>query len=278
MNGKRVGFHDPATWFCLTVVRIFLFPAWRRKIGGQLHFILCGGAALDPKWLRIAFACSIPVYEGYGITEAGPLVSYNSRKALRKGSVGRPMRGVEVRIAADDEVLVKSEGVMSGYFKNQEETRNVCTEDGWLHTGDLGRLDTDGFLILTGVKKTIFKLASGLYVNPEYIEGRLKQFPVISEAFVYGHNRNFLVAILNIRDEISLQELPETSIQSKLEMEIRSYNSQSRGPDQVQNYRIVSDEWTRENGMLKNDLALHRNNLLLKYKSLIEEMYSGLFP
>lgn len=261
-----------------------IFPGWRKTLGGNLKFILCGGAALEPNLLNLAFAAGIPIFEGYGITEAGPLVSYNHQDHFGKYTVGKPMPGVSVKIDDDGEVLVKSEGVMAGYL--DEEKLSVIDNEGWLHTGDLGVLDTKGYLSLTGIKKDIFKLSSGLYVSPGYIEEQLKQSGFIRNAWVYGHNRNHLVAVL-VPDlkEIYLkypgmkqQEITgkafHQSLDEILSNEVRIYNNRSRGPDQVLRFCWVSDEWSVENGLLSPEKTLNRGNLLEKYAVQVSELYA----
>ncbi|NVO20922.1 MAG: AMP-binding protein [Bacteroidetes bacterium] len=275
--------------FYLLLGKLIIFPSWRKALGGKLHTILCGGAALNPAWLNLSNAMGIAIYEGYGITEAGPLVSYNLKGSCRNYSVGKPMNGVEVKILPDGEVCVRSDGVMAGYYAHKGASHEAVDRDGWLHTGDLGTMDALGFLTLTGVKKEIFKLSSGLYVNPKVVEEQLRKSRFIKEAWVSGHNRNFLVAILipdfgEIKQKIhGLEQLDNASlitnkrVNELLTSELKTGNSMRRGPDQVLKFTIVNDEWTVENGFLKENKALDRVKLQQHYAEILDSLYSKSF-
>lgn len=262
-----------------------IFKGLRNFLGGNIKVLLCGGAALRPEVLNILWAAGINTYEGYGLTEAGPLVSYNLKNAFKRQSVGRLMPGVEVRIASDNEVLVKSGGLMKGYFKIEE---TPIDSEGWLHTGDFGEMDAEGFLTLTSTKKEIFKLSSGLYSDPRPIETQLSLFLHIDKIWVFGHNKSFLTAIV-IPDYNSVNykanpvpavkrtnSRPADSeiIRMEIEKEISSYNSSCQKYDQIVKFEIADDVWTAENGFLNNDGALNRQTLYSQYRSVIEKMYS----
>ena len=273
------------TLFLKEVLFSLVFKGLRNFLGGNIKVMLCGGAALRPEVLNILWAAGINTYEGYGLTEAGPLVSYNLKNAFKSQSVGKLMPGVEVRIASDGEVLVKSGGLMNGYFKIEE---TPIDSDGWLHTGDIGEMDAEGFLTLTGTKKEIFKLSSGLYSDPRPIETQLSLFPHIDKIWVFGHNKSFLTAIV-IPDYNSVNykanpvpavkrtnSRPADSeiIRMEIEKEISSYNSSCQKYDQIVKFEITDDVWTAENGILNNDGTLNRQTLYSQYRSVIEKMYS----
>jgi long-chain acyl-CoA synthetase len=273
------------TLFLKEVLFSLVFKGLRNFLGGNIKVMLCGGAALRPEVLNILWAAGINTYEGYGLTEAGPLVSYNLKNAFKSQSVGKLMPGVEVRIASDSEVLVKSGGVMRGYFKTDESPVDI---EGWLHTGDIGEMDAEGFLTLTGTKKEIFKLSSGLYSDPRPIETQLSLFPHIDKIWVFGHNKSFLTAIV-IPDYNSVNykanpvpavkrtnSRPADSeiIRMEIEKEISSYNSSCQKYDQIVKFEITDDVWTAENGILNNEGTLNRQMLYSQYRSVIEKMYS----
>jgi long-chain acyl-CoA synthetase len=273
------------TLFLKEVLFSLVFKGLRNFLGGNIKVMLCGGAALRPEVLNILWAAGINTYEGYGLTEAGPLVSYNLKNAFKSQSVGKLMPGVEVRIASDSEVLVKSGGVMRGYFKTDESPVDI---EGWLHTGDIGEMDAEGFLTLTGTKKEIFKLSSGLYSDPRPIETQLSLFPHIDKIWVFGHNKSFLTAIV-IPDynSVNYKADPDPAvkrtnsrpadseiIRMEIEKEISSYNSSCQKYDQIVKFEIADDEWTAENGFLNNDGTLNRQTLYSQYRSVIEKMYS----
>jgi len=248
-----------------------VFRGLRNFLGGNIEVLLCGGAALRPEVLNILWAAGINTYEGYGLTEAGPLVSYNLKNAFKRQSVGRLMPGVQVRIASDNEVLVKSGGLMNGYFKMEE---TPIDSKGWLHTGDLGEMDAEGFLTLTGTKKEIFKLTSGLYTDPRPIELQLEAFPHIGKIWVHGHNKPFLTAIIIPGNYNNSRTTESDIIKVEVEKEIFSYNSSCQKYDQIVKFEIADDMWTAENGFLNNDGTLNRQMLYSQYRSIIEKMYS----
>ncbi len=238
------------------------FKGLRSFFGGRIKVMLCGGAALNPETLNILWAAGIRTYEGYGLTEAGPLVSYNRYSSFKSQSVGKLMPGVQVKISHDQEVLVRSGGIMQGYFKQGSSPFDA---DGWLHTGDIGMLDRRGFLTLTGTKKEIFKLSSGLYMDPRPIEKKLEHSTYIRHIFVYGHNRTFLTAVI----------IPgERTEPTKIESQIAAYNLQCSKYDQIVKSGIADDEWSVENGLLNEDGSLNRYMLYVKYRDVIENMYA----
>ena len=245
-----------------------VFKGLRNFLGGNIKVLLCGGAALHPEVLNILWAAGINTYEGYGLTEAGPLVSYNLISAFKHQSVGKLMPGVEVRIAPDEEVLVRGGGIMKGYFGHHE---SPVDNDGWLHTGDLGSLDEQGFLTLTGTKKEIFKLSSGLYTDPRPIETHFAGTPEIKHIWVYGHNRISLTAII-VPD---FSKTKKEEITKTINEKVGAYNSACPKYDQIIKLEIVDDEWTVENGLLKTDLNYNRQALYNKYRTVIDRMYSG---
>lgn len=267
------------------LMKWFIFPKWRKEFGNRLQFILCGGAALHPQWLNLAFASGIPVYEGYGITEAGPLISYNHQAQFKSYTVGKPMPNVQVKISDQGEVLVLSEGLMSGYYNHNH---TPVDPSGWLHTGDLGILDEQGFLKLTGIKKEIFKLSSGIYVNPQSIESRLMKSGLFAQLWIYGHNQDELIAIaspsakkggyelteplvIQLRQEIN----PELTLQHGPIIErLKQYNSESRNTEQIHRIIICRDTWNQENGLLKKDGKLNRPALYEKYAMMIKNACS----
>jgi acyl-CoA synthetase (AMP-forming)/AMP-acid ligase II len=163
-----------------------LFAPLHRRLGGGRPTLQCGAAPLDAAVARRFELLGIPVYTGYGLTEAAPTVAMNTPAACRHGSVGRPLPGTEVRIAGDGEIVVRSPGVMIGYWDDEALTGSVLDGAGWLHTGDLGRLDADGFLHVTGRTKSLIVLGSGKKVQPEEVEAALAPSSLLAEACVVG--------------------------------------------------------------------------------------------
>src|SRR3712207_5387279 len=191
-----------------------LYQNVRNLFGGRCEQAVTGAAPIAKEILEFFYACGVPVMEGYGMTETSTSATVNTPDAYRFGSVGKPMSGVEVKIADDGEVLLRGPNIFQQYYKNEEATRETLI-DGWLHTGDLGRLDEDGFLYITGRKKDIIITAGGKNITPANLENGLKQNRWISQAVVVGDRRPFLVALITLDPE----EVPAFAQQHGLEPE-----------------------------------------------------------
>jgi long-chain acyl-CoA synthetase len=267
---------------------LLIFSQWRQVAGGKLQIIYCGGAALKPKIHNAFHAAGFELYEGYGLTEAGPIVACNKAAAHKSHSVGKSVDIATIKITDDGEVLVKSPSVMKGYYKNPAATAEAIDADGWLHTGDKGNIDTEGFLSLTGVKKPIFKLSSGLYADPAAIESKLIQSEVILRAWVFGENQDFLSAILipdfeslfswckthevEITGHLNLLSIP--AIADVIASDIKKYNETCQRPDRIMKYEFLLEKWSQTTGELCPDGMLDREVLKEKYKGIVGRFYS----
>lgn len=200
----------------------------REGVGGRLRNFVSGGAPLAPEFAEFFWSVNLPVYQGYGLTETSPIVAANLPPANKVGTVGRPIPHVEVRIADDGEILVKGPCVMQGYYRKPEETKQVLTSDGWFCTGDIGKLDADGYLIITDRKKELLKTAGGKFVAPAPIENLLKTSRFIVNAIVVGDRRKFVSALI----------VPDFSA---MEADARKAGRELATPAQ-----IASDPWVRE--------------------------------
>jgi len=180
----------------LALADALVFRKLRGRLGGRFKRFFSGAAPLARHLAEFFFIVGIPIYEAYGLTETSPLVSINTPDAFRFGSVGRPIRSVEVRLADDGEVLVRGPNIMQGYFKNPEATAEVIPDDGWFHTGDIGKIDEDGYLSIVDRKKDLFKTSGGKYIAPQPVENLLKTSPYISMAVVVAEKRNFPSALI----------------------------------------------------------------------------------
>ncbi|SEH11949.1 AMP-dependent synthetase/ligase [Thermoleophilum album] len=178
-----------------------LFSKVRAIFGGRLRQATTGAAPIAKEILEFFYACGVPVMEGYGMTETATVATVNEPDDFRFGSVGKPLPGVEVKIAEDGEILVRGPNIFRGYYKEEEATRRAIDPEGWLHTGDIGRIDEDGFLYITGRKKDIIITAGGKNITPANIENQLKQSPWISQAVVIGDRRPYLVALITLDPE-----------------------------------------------------------------------------
>lgn len=257
--------------FQLKIANKIVFNKWRKAFGGNIKRIICGGASLEDYLLKIFWAAKIPVYEGYGLTETSPLLSNNTYDNVKFSTIGKVLQDVEVKIASDGEILCKGQNVMKGYFKNPELTAEIIDSKGWLHTGDFGVIDDEGFLKITGHKKDVFKISSGIYVSPELIENKLKLSPFIKQVIVIGANQSFLSAII-IPDYSKLKNM-NTMVTDKIQEEINDYNKKYRELGQIMKFDLISDEWTVETGEITKDDKLNRSFIYKKYHHIIEKLY-----
>ena len=214
----------------------------REGVGGRIHSFCSGGAPLAPELAEFFWSVKLPVYQGYGLTETSPIVAANLPVANKVGTVGRPIPHVEVKIAEDGEVLVKGACVMQGYYNKAEETRVVFTPDGWFCTGDIGKVDADGYLSITDRKKELLKTAGGKFVAPAPIENLLKTSHFISNAMVVGEKRKF-VSVLLVPDFAAI------------EAEARKAGREFSSPTQMANDDWVRDLLSREIERLTAPLA-----------------------
>ena len=268
-----------------------IFSKWREALGGKVKLIVTGGAALQPRLAVIFNAAGVPVVEGYGMTEASPVISTNREPRtgdLRVGTVGPAMPGVEIMIADDGEILCKGPNVMKGYYKEPEFTREVIDSDGWLHTGDIGVMVEGRYLKITDRKKEMFKLSSGKYVAPQVIENKLKESAFIEQVMVIGENQKFASAIIspdfnflhnwamrhgiNFRDNLELIQHPQ--VVARYQRVVNEMNVQLGQTEQIKRFRIVQEEWTPNTGELSPTLKLKRKFLTQRYEATIEEIFS----
>ena len=259
----------------------------RAGTGGRLRMVFSGGAPLSKDLAEFFWAVGIPIYQGYGLTETSPIVSSNY-PVNRVGSSGRPVPNVEVRIAPDGEILVKGPCVMQGYYRNPDATREGLTEDGWFRTGDIGYLDSDGYLYITDRKKDLLKTAGGKYVAPQPIENALKTSPLILNAAVLGDRRKFVVALIVPNFPIverraakmglsfaSRQELvADPRILQLIEGEVKRLTSHLAQYESIKRIALLPEDFTYENGALTFTMKLKRRTVEEKYRDVIEQLYS----
>ncbi len=257
----------------------------REKVAPTIRFFVSGGAPLVPSTAEFFFSIGIPVLEGYGLTETSPVVSVNTLTEYRVGTVGRPLEGVEVRIAEDGEVLVRGDLVMKGYLNLPELTAHTI-RDGWLHTGDTGRIDEDGFLTITGRKKDIIITSAGKNISPQKVENILRTDPYIKDALIYGDGRPHLVALI-IPDTERLEGLfGELGVESGLpgclgdERLHRFFEARMRGLlkglsrfEQIHRFALIADDLSCERGELTPTMKLKRDAIARRYSSLIDSLY-----
>jgi long-chain acyl-CoA synthetase len=228
--------------------------------------------------------------EGYGLTETSPVIAVNCEwsDGLRFGTVGRPIKDVQVRIAPDGEILVKGPNVMRGYYKDPDLTAQVLEPDGWFHTGDIGELDKDGFLRITDRKKEMFKTSGGKYVAPQVIENKLKESRFIEQVMVIGENRKFPAALIVpsfafLKDYCSLKGIAFTSneqivkeprIAARIMRSVEKLNEGRGSWEQVKKIALLPKEWSIESGELTPSLKLRRKVIMEKFSREVEGIYA----
>ncbi|MVN22630.1 AMP-dependent synthetase/ligase [Mucilaginibacter arboris] len=274
----------------LAIADKLVYSKWRNAIGGEVKAIIVGSSACPVRLERIFTAAKMVVLEGYGLTETSPVIAVNhyQNKGRKFGTVGQLLENVQVKIAADSEILCKGPSIMPGYYKNPELTAEVFT-DGWFHTGDIGTLDQHSFLKITDRKKEIFKTSGGKYVAPVPIENRMKESPFIEQMMVIGAERKFTSALIvpsypSIKlwcdqNKISFLSNREIINDSKVialyQSIINSFNMEFNHVEQVKKFTLLSEEWTIDGGELTPTGKMKRRVILEKYKTEIEEMYAG---
>lgn len=271
--------------FKLKIANALIFKKWREALGGELQFMVCGSAPLQPRLIRIFTAANIPIFEGYGMTESSPGGTVNDMRngGFRIGSVGKPIEGVTVKIAEDGEILLKGENVMLGYYKNEELTKKTIT-DGYLHTGDIGKVDDDGFLYITDRKKEMFKTSGGKYIAPAALESELKQSRFIEQVMVIGEGQKMPAALIQVNFEFVNEwakrkghKIDDVSTNKRLikriQEEVDHYNQKFGKWEQIKKFEITPDEWTIDDGLLTPTLKMKRKNIRSKYKALYDKIY-----
>jgi len=273
----------------LALANKLIFSKWREALGGNVSFIVTGGAACQVKLLRIFNAAGVPVYEGYGPTENSPVISVNRQaKGLTKfGTVGPVINGVELKLAEDGEICVAGPSVMEGYYKRPDLTAETII-DGWLHTGDIGVIEDGKFLKITDRKKELFKTSGGKYVAPQPIENKLKESPFIEQVMVVGSERKFVGALIvpsfaTLKEWMKEKGVPystnEDAIHNPRVLElyrelVESYNNYFNHVEQIKKFELLPQEWTIDTGELTPKMSLKRKVVMEKFKAAIEHIYA----
>ena len=247
-------------FFCEVLVRKKI----RNQFGGHLRAFVSGGGALDKNIGEFLNAIGLPTLQGYGLTEASPVVSCNLPNKIKIDTVGPIFSTNQVRIAQDGEILVKGENIMIGYWNKKKETDEVI-KDGWLHTGDIGELDKEGYLKITDRKKDIIVNFGGENISPVKIENLLCLNEHIKQSFVYGDKKNYLVAILVVEQSFNLEE--------EIKIYIKTLNESLSSIEKIKKYFLIKDEFTIENRMLTPTLKLKRKEITKKYFQQLENLY-----
>jgi len=273
----------------LGIARKLIFSKWQEALGGNLKVIASGSAALQPRLARVFNAADIGVMEGYGLTETSPVISVNDMrdKGFKIGTVGKPIPQTEVKIAEDGEILIKGPQVMIGYYKDKEKTDEVL-ENGYFHTGDIGEIDSEGFLKITDRKKEMFKTSGGKYVAPQIIENMMKQSRFIEHIMVVGEGEKMPAALIqpnfefvtewaklkNINVGSSPEEIASNEeVKKRIQEDVDIHNEKFGKWERVKKFELTPDEWSIEAGHLTPTMKLKRRIVKEKYLDLYNKIY-----
>lgn len=272
----------------LSLANKLIFSKWREALGGNIDFIITGGAACQVRLLRIFNAAQISIYEGYGPTENSPVISVNCRKkgGTKFGTVGLVIDGQEVKLEPDGEICVKGPSVMMGYYKRPDLTAEAII-NGWLHTGDIGVFDEGKYLKITDRKKELFKTSGGKYVAPQAIENKLKESPFVEQIMVVGADQKFVGALIvpsipNLKEWMRLKSVPFTTIEDALNHPqvlqlykdlVESFNTFFNHVEQIKKFELLANEWSVDTGELTPKLSMKRKVIMEKYKQAVDRIY-----
>ncbi|PKG40224.1 AMP-dependent synthetase/ligase [Psychromonas sp. Urea-02u-13] len=265
-----------------------IYSKLRAALGGNLTMLIVGGSALSESMEHFFKNIGFNVYQGYGLTESSPVLAVNFPGNVRYRTVGKIYPGVEVKIASDNEILAKGPNVMVGYHNNEQATNEVIDSDGWLHTGDLGSLDADGYLTITGRKKELFKTSNGKYVSPVPIEQRLCKSPLIDMAAIIGENHRFVSCLLfpdyenldairehrGYGDMSNSDFLNSSEVKHEIKEAVQAVNDQLSAWEKIQKYKFVKHPITIETGELTPTMKLRRHVIEAKFKDIIDDFYA----
>ncbi len=280
-------YKENGSWyhFKLAIANKIIFNKWRKSLGGNLEFMLSGSAPLQARLIRVFSAANIPIFEGYGMTESSPGATLNDvrNQGLKIGTVGKPMEGIEIKIAEDGEILMKGHCVMQGYYKQEELTKKTVI-NGYLHSGDIGELDAEGFLKITDRKKEIFKTSGGKYIAPTVLESELKKSRFIEQVMVIGEGQKMPAAIIQVNFDFikewanrkghSVKNIHTSKkVRKRIQKEVLKANQHFGKWEQIKDFAITPDEWTTENGHLTPTMKLRRKIILDKYQDLHDNIY-----
>ena len=288
LGEKYEPYEKNGSWyhFKLKIARKLIFVKWQEALGNNLEFMISGSAPLQPRLIKVFTAAGIPVYEGYGMTESSPGATLNDLRnnSLKIGTVGKALKGIEIKIADDGEILMKGHCIMQGYYKRDDLTAETI-KDGYLHSGDIGELDSEGFLKITDRKKEIFKTSGGKYIAPTVIESQLKKSRFIEQVMVIGEAQKMPAALIQVNFEYvnewikrkgykidNLQDNKE--LRSRIQQEIDICNKDFGKWEQIKKFEITKEEWTATSGHLTPTLKMKRKIILEKHKNLYDKIYN----
>ncbi|SHH45241.1 long-chain acyl-CoA synthetase [Chryseobacterium oranimense] len=265
-----------------------VFSKWREGLGGEIITLVSGSAALSTRLNLMFQNAGIPILEGYGLTETSPVISVNSFEKMKIGTVGRPLDNLQVKIQEDGEITVKGPSVFKGYFKNEEMTKEAFTEDGFFKTGDIGHVDSEGFLQITDRKKEMFKTSGGKYIAPQTIENQAKASKFIEQIMVVGDGEKMPCALVQpdfefaknwaMRNNLNIGSTPaeiakSPELKERIEKEIEGINEHLGNWEKIKKIELTPEVWAIDTGLLTPTLKLKRKAIKEKFIALYNKMY-----
>lgn len=265
-----------------------VFKKWREGLGGEIITLVSGSAALSERLNKMFWNAGIPILEGYGLTETSPVIAVNSMDKIRVGTVGHPLNNLSIKIQEDGEITVKGPSITKGYYKNEEQTKDAFTEDGYFKTGDIGHIDSDGFLKITDRKKEMFKTSGGKYVAPQVIENMAKASKFIEQIMVVGEGEKMPCALIQPdfnfaqhwaeRKNISIGTTPKEIanspiLKARIEKDIDYLNTKLGNWEQIKKIELTPVVWSIEDGHLTPTMKLKRKVVKEKFIDLYNKMY-----
>ena len=288
-KNNRLG-ENQGAWFNmqLALANKIIFSKWREALGGEVQFIVSGGAALQPRLVNIFWAAQIHVLEAYGLTETSPGISFSKIDDLKVGCVGPLLTGVQVKIAEDGEILAKGDNIMMGYYKRQDLTDEVIDQEGWFHTGDIGEMVDNHFLKITDRKKEMFKTSGGKYIAPQALENKFAESLLIEQIMVIGEGQKFPAALIvpsfeklkswcqihNINYTTDKEMVDNPEVINKFQKELDILNASFAQYEKIKKFRLLSQPWTIEKGEITPKLSMKRKIIKQHYQSEIDSIYS----
>jgi long-chain acyl-CoA synthetase len=275
----------------LKIARKLIFSKWKEGLGGNLDLLVSGSAALQPRLARVFAAAEMPVVEGYGLTETSPVIAVNDMRnfGFKVGTVGKLIDNVEVKIAEDGEILCKGPNVMMGYFKDEALTKEVLA-DGYFHTGDIGEIDSEGFLKITDRKKEMFKTSGGKYISPQLLENAMKQSRFIEQIMVIGDGQKMPAAFIQPNFEFvktweklhgikvgttNEEIISNPKVIERIQDEIDILNEKFGNWEKIKRFELTPDIWSIDGGHLTPTLKLRRKIVMEKYIDLFDKIYNN---
>ena len=285
---------SPTGWlaFQRTIADALVFKKLRAKLGGNIRFMVSGGAPLGAKINQFFYGCGLTIFEGYGLTETSPVLSCNYTGHMRFGSIGHVLPGTEIKIAEDGEIMARGPQIMLGYFNNEEATSEVLDADGWFATGDIGKFDEDDFLYITDRKKDIIVTAGGKNIAPQPIENKFSADKLVTQTVVIGDRRQFLSALMVPNFEVlddwaasngvdaptTAEMLTHPQVLTLYQELLDKVNANLPGFNQVKKFTLLEREFTQEDGELTPTMKIKRFAINRKYQDTINQMYPEAIP